>query len=875
MIPRFLRKTIFVPQSSPLLKILEKQLRCKIMPSPFDLTKSHDNNLPSYSGRNQQETEEKYATLVANIPGAVYRCIYDEQWTITFLSDAIFDISGYPPSDFIGNSIRSLASIIHPLDQAKIRVSVRKSIEAQKPYILEYRIFCADGSIRWVYEKGQGIYQDNKLVYLDGVILDITDRKRMEEHLRSTQEFLREVIQNIPVAVFIKDATEQKFIDWNSACEDLLGYPKKVVIGKNYHDLFPPHQADELGQEDSRIIHEKMGIDLPEKIVFTPHRGERIFHIKKVPLLDELENTQYILGMAEDITERQQTEKEIARLALVAQKTQNAVIITNTQGQIEWVNEGFVRITGYYLSEVQGKKPGSFLQGNETNPQTIKAIRQAIKTLQPFDGEIFNYKKDGKGYWLSISITPIYHPNTSQLQGFIAVESDITARKKAEEALRESESHYRYIVETASEGVWMFDAESRTVFANNRIAEMLGSTPEEMLGKSLFNFIDPDNQILAENYVERRRQGIQERHDFKFIRQDGSHLWAIVSATPIFNSSGEFSGVLRMITDISDRKKVEEALRDSESQLREKNQELAKALQELQQTHSLMVQNEKMVSLGQLVAGVAHEINNPVSFIYGNISHANEYFNDLLYLINLYQQEYPVSSQKIQDKIESIDLDFILEDLPNLLTSMKVGAERICQIVLSLKNFSRLDESEQKQVDIHQGLESTLLILQHRLKETPIRPKIHLLKDYGDLPLIQCYPGELNQVFMNIISNGIDALEEAIQDNQWQNRQETLLSQGSCPFPSISITTFVKYAADNPDKISHIVIRIADNGLGIPLPVQQRLFDPFFTTKPVGQGTGLGLSISYKIIVEKHKGQLKCISQPGEGAKFIIEIPIE
>ncbi len=837
--------------------------------------KLYHNNINQESEVSLKESEERYRALVANIPGAVYRCTYDNEWTMTFLSDAIVEIVGYPSSDFINNSVRSFSSIIYPEDRDKINLCLRKSGERRQPYILEYRMICADGSIRWVYDKGQGIYstEENSVLFLDGVILDITERKRAEENLRYTQEFLNAVLKNLPVGVFIKDAEERRFMYWNTASEELFGYSREDALGKNEEELFSSVECIDLEAQDRQVIKTGSGVDIAEKYMETPHKGDRVFHTKKVPLFDGLGQLRYILGIAEDITERKQNEQELSRLALVAQKTQNAVVITDEKGCIDWVNEGFTRLTGYRLEEIKGKTPGSFLQGPKTNQNTVQEIRKSLKKCRHFDGELFNYNKNGNGYWISISIAPIYHPQTAEFQGFIAVESDITERKNTEEALRESESHYRSIVETASEGVWMFDADSNTIFANSRIAEMLGYTVEEMMTRSLFYFLDEESQEIAKTYIERRRQGIQERHDFKFIRRDGSHLWAIVSATPMFNLQGEFEGVLRMITDISDRKNFEEALQESESQLRQKNEELAKAFQELQHTHSMMVQNEKMVSLGQLVAGVAHEINNPVNFIYGNISHAKDYFQDILNLIKLYQKEYPCPSQKIQYEIEGIDLDFILEDLPNLLNSMKMGAERIRSIVLSLKNFSRLDEAEQKAVDIHEGIDSTLLILGHRLKEQPDRPKINVVKEYGNLPPIQCYPGELNQVFMNIISNAIDALEDAIENGEWKGA--TLSEMTTCPFPSIRLCTDVKYQSKNSHKPSHIIIRIADNGMGIPLEIQKRLFDPFFTTKPVGKGTGLGLSISYKIIVEKHLGKIRCISAPDQGAEFVIELPVK
>ncbi|BAY77453.1 multi-sensor signal transduction multi-kinase [Nostoc linckia NIES-25] len=298
------------------------------------------------------------------------------------------------------------------------------------------------------------------------------------------------------------------------------------------------------------------------------------------------------------------------------------------------------------------------------------------------------------------------------------------------------------------------------------------------------------------------------------------------------------------------------ALQASETREREKALELEQYLDKLQKTQAQLVQTEKMSSLGQLVAGIAHEINNPVNFIFGNLNHANEYTQDVLRLLELYQKHYPLPNPEIQEEAQAIDLEFLLEDLPKLLSSMRVGADRIRKIVASLRTFSRMDEAERKAVNIHDGIDSTLMILQHRLKTKSEYPAIEITKDYGNLPEIECYAGELNQVFMNVLSNAIDALEESLVKNP-----EKMAN------PSISIHT------EQVDA-HQVEIRIADNGLGMPESVRRRLFDPFFTTKPVGKGTGMGLSISYQIITEKHGGLLYCQSEPNQGAEFIIRIPL-
>ncbi len=274
----------------------------------------------------------------------------------------------------------------------------------------------------------------------------------------------------------------------------------------------------------------------------------------------------------------------------------------------------------------------------------------------------------------------------------------------------------------------------------------------------------------------------------------------------------------------------------------------------MQQTQAQLIQTEKMSGLGQMVAGVAHEINNPANFIHANLCFVSEHTQDLIRLLELYQRHYPNPASEIQEEIEIIELDFLKIDLQNIIRSMEGGTRRIREIIISLRNFSRLDESEFKKVNIHEGIDSTLMILQNRLKPKPKSSGIAVIKEYGNLPAIECYPSQLNQVFMNILVNAIDALEEKTYKN-------------NDLIPQITINT---------KKINQNIaqICISDNGNGIPESIISKLFDPFFTTKDVGKGTGLGLSVSYQIIVDKHGGKLSCESILAKGTSFIIEIPI-
>ncbi|MBV6627544.1 MAG: response regulator [Rivularia sp. (in: Bacteria)] len=312
---------------------------------------------------------------------------------------------------------------------------------------------------------------------------------------------------------------------------------------------------------------------------------------------------------------------------------------------------------------------------------------------------------------------------------------------------------------------------------------------------------------------------------------------------------------LRKLNLELDRQKQELEIR-----VKERTLELSQTLEELKNTQLQLVQTEKISSLGQLVAGVAHEVNNPIGFISTNLHYANQYIEDLLILIRLFQKNCSNPGSEVEAQIETMDFGHIEKDLPKLMSSMKLGTDTIKGIMQSLRSFSRTDGENKKLVDIHQGIEATLMILQHRLKAYSKRPAIQVIKDYSILPKIECYPGQLNQVFMNLLANAIDVLEESINDSGCMNGEDYVAVN-----PQIRISTTI-------DK-HQVTVKIADNGKGMPESVKNDIFQPFFTTKPEGKGTGLGLSISYQIVTENHGGSLKCISSPGEGTEFLIHIP--
>ncbi|MCT7976121.1 PAS domain-containing sensor histidine kinase [Laspinema olomoucense] len=561
--------------------------------------------------------------------------------------------------------------------------------------------------------------------------------------------------------------------------------------------------------------------------------------------------------------------------AMLEAAPEGTIAITDG-GKIHWINTAALELFGYSKSELQGQNLKLLMPW--LMHQEINAYLTLFLNTRQMPGEsnaayeLVGQRKNGTTFPIELAIA---HVRLPQGQLYTLFVRDITERKRAQEKLQESYNLLQAISEGTTDSIFVKDLQGRYLSINSAGAKAMGKPIDEILGKNDTELLSPetarqrmknDHRILLEGETQLLEEEIVPLNASSTSSQPRTYL---TSKTVYRSAQGYAIGLIGVARDISGRVEAETALRDTverlhrtSGELQEKNQQLEATLTQLQRTQTQLIQSEKMSSLGQMVAGIAHEINNPVNFISGNLGYVRDYLENLLDLVELYRQQYGETDPIIADKLEDIELDFLQEDLQKILGSMKVGTDRIRGIVRSLRTFSRLDEAEMKQVNIHEGIESALLILQGRLKATVERPEIQIIPEFGILPAVECYAGQLNQVFMNLLNNAIDALEEKYR----KNLGETPPNSPDFDSPTIRILTAV-----TGDRVT---IRIIDNGPGMTPEIQARLFDPFFTTKPVGKGTGLGLSVCYQIIVEKHKGHLSCHATPDLGSEFSIEIPI-
>ena len=707
------------------------------------------------------------------------------------------------------------------------------------------------------------------LLILEG--RDISHRKEMEAALRRREALLAEAQKLLHVGSWDYDLARQVG-SWSAELFRILGLqpnhsPRALA---DYLQSVEPADRERVRLALQRACDRGEPFELEHRSR-RPDGTRRYLYMQGEAIRDEAGNITRLFCTLLDITDRKQAEIELqatnaaleSRLAAQYQQLQTSesefrtiferagvgLNFQNLDGRFIRVNQRWCEILGYGEAELLGLQFCDITYPPDRHLERPYLERLLAGDIPNFTLEKRYVHKDGSLVWVNLT-KALTRDTTGQPQYFITAIADITERKRAEQ----EQVRLLAALDATTDLVAIADAKGNLCHLNRAGRRLLGWGPEESLADlHLLDLIGRSEQdtVRDQGLPALLRHGLWQGEG-SLQHRDGAEIPVSQVAIAHTNDRGEIEFFSNIARDISDRKRVEATLRQQAA-------DLEQALRQLQATQAQLVQTEKMSSLGQLVAGIAHEINNPVNFIYGNLNHAHAYITDLLALVASYQEHYPHPEPEIQGLAQAIELDFLTEDLPKLLDSMQVGANRIKDIVASLRTFSRTDEAASKAVDLHAGIDSTLMLLQNRCKPRADHPGIVIVKEYGDLPLLECYPSQLNQVFMNILANAIDALEE-------RDRQRSAAEIQAQP-SQIHISTHLTPGRE-------ACIHITDNGPGIPSTLQQRLFDPFFTTKPVGKGTGLGLSISYQIVTERHGGRLLCHSELGKGAEFVITIPV-
>ena len=679
----------------------------------------------------------------------------------------------------------------------------------------------------------------------------IGDRPQPLEQLQLTQL----VMDRAAVGILWMTAEGQICYANQAAC-DSLNYSREAFLKLSLGDIDRESFTDELGWTTyAKKIKQQNSLTFES---FYQTKDGRSFPVQVIVNYLEFNNSEYYCAFVRDISEQKK-----ARLGLIDAKEQLQAVLDAVPGLVSWidsdlrylgVNRHLANAYGLPADTFMGKEVG-FLQ---TSPKFNEFVYEFFASPESKASKEVTANVKGTSTTYLI-VAQKYHRSGSSLAASVFVGLDITNRQQMETALRQSEERYRTLTQNFPNGlVLLFDKNLRYTLAEGKELEELGLNRDLIEGYKVNEVFSKELTAVFETDYRAALAGNCTQREIEY----SDRIYQVYTL-PLANENGEVFAGMVMTQNITDRKQAMQALQESEERFRQQAFELEQTLQKLNSATTQLIQKHKVSSLGQLVASVAHEINNPINFISGNISHATNYTEDLLRLLELYQQHYPEPVEEIEEEMESMGFEFLKTDLPKLLDSMTLGSERIREVVRSLRLFSRVDEAQMKPVDLHEGLDSALLILQNRLQAKGGRRGICAIKEYGELPKVECYAGELNQVFMHLLTNALDALEE---------RYELLKSgsqgDGDDSEPTIWLRTRV--TDDN-----FVVISIVDNGLGMSEEVSRSIFDPLFSTKPPEKGTGLGLSISRDIVVDKHGGKLYCKSEPGRGTEFVIEIPIE